>query len=67
MKDITSRITRLDALTHGLRREMIAVRQANAPLLYIERQAYLSALEVAARGLETARIVLAKAVQRLRG
>jgi hypothetical protein len=65
MKDITSRITRLDSLVCALRREALLIRQANAPLLYLERQAYLKALDGAASGLETARIVLAKARQRM--
>jgi hypothetical protein len=35
------------------------------PLLYLERRAYLAALDVAVRGLESARVVLAKARQRM--
>jgi hypothetical protein len=65
MHNITSRISRLEALIRRFQRESALIRQANAPPLYVERQAYLSALEVAARGLESARIVLAKARQRL--
>jgi hypothetical protein len=66
MNDIASRITRLDSLIRGLHRESILIRQANAPMLYLERLAYLKALDGAARGLESARIILAKARQRLR-
>jgi hypothetical protein len=65
MKNLTSRITPLDALTRALRREILTIRQANAPLLYLERIAYLKALDSAASGLETARIVLVKARQRI--
>jgi hypothetical protein len=65
MIDLPSRIARLDKLTCALHREMLTIRQANAPLLYLERQAYLKALDGAARGLETARIVLVKARQRI--
>jgi hypothetical protein len=39
--DISSHINRLDELTRALRREMLLIRQANAPLLYLERMAYL--------------------------
>jgi hypothetical protein len=66
LEQVARRITRLTALTCALRREGILIRQANAPLLYLERLAYLKALDGAARGLETARIVLVKARQRLR-
>jgi hypothetical protein len=33
--------------------------------LYLERRAYLKALDAAVRGLESARVVLAKARQRM--
>jgi hypothetical protein len=63
--DIRGRIARLDNLIGGLGRESIVIRQGNDPLLYLERQAYLAALDVAVRGLESARVVLAKARQRM--
>jgi hypothetical protein len=64
-RDLAGRITRLDELTRGRRREEIHVRQTDGVLLYVERLAYLAAIDAAASGLETARIVLAKAWQRL--
>jgi hypothetical protein len=63
--DLPARIARLEALTCGLRRESLLIRQGNDPLLYLERQAYLAALDVAVRGLESARVVLAKARLRM--
>jgi hypothetical protein len=63
--DLPARIARLEALTTGLRRECIAIREGNDPLLYLERQAYLQALDAAVRGLESARVVLAKARLRM--
>jgi hypothetical protein len=40
-------------------------RGGNDPLLYLERRAYLEALAAACSGLESARVVLAKARQRI--
>jgi hypothetical protein len=59
MIDLPTRITRLDALIRGLRHECTLIRQRQDPLLY------LKALAEAIGGLETARVVLAKARQRL--
>jgi hypothetical protein len=63
--DIPSRIARLDELTRALHREELLIRQCQDPLLYLERQAYLAALDVTVHGLESARVVLAKAMQRM--
>jgi hypothetical protein len=62
---LSSRISRLDALSRGLHCEEIHVRQTDGVLLYLERLAYMAAIRQAASGLETARIVLAKARQRM--
>jgi hypothetical protein len=45
--------------------EVLLIRQGQEPLLYLERQAYLAALDVTVQGLESARVVLAKAKQRM--
>jgi hypothetical protein len=37
------------------------------PLLYVEREAYLGAVRDALAGAEAARVVMAKAVQRMEG
>ena len=63
--DLRARIRRLDELTRGLMKEIVTVEDAQDPLLYLERQAYLAALREAVSGLETARVTLARALQRL--
>jgi hypothetical protein len=62
---IAARIKRLEALFLGLSREVCLFKDCDCPLLYLERQAYLGALRDAMTGAETARVVLAKARQRL--
>jgi hypothetical protein len=52
-------------LSIGLAREVLRVRQANDPLLDLERRAYLKALQDALSGVEEARVTLALARQRL--
>jgi hypothetical protein len=46
-------------------REHAALAEGDDPLLYQERRAYLAAVQAAVSGLESARVVLAKARQRL--
>jgi hypothetical protein len=48
-------------------RECAVIGAGNDPLLYLERQAYLAAVRAAVSGLESARVVLAKARQRIEG
>jgi hypothetical protein len=62
---IAARIRRLDALFLGLGREVALIAKGDDPLLYLERQAYLPGLHCAASGLENARVILAKARQRI--
>jgi hypothetical protein len=62
-----ARVERLDQLSRGLAREVSLIRQANEPMLYLERKAYLSGMGDALQGIESARVVLAKACQRLDG
>ena len=62
---LAARARRLDKLSRGIAREISIVSNADDPLLYLERQAYLGALHAIVRGLEAARVVLAKAGQRL--
>ena len=61
----SARVERLDQLSRGLSKEVILVRQGNDPLLYLERKAYLGAIQDALSGVEAARVTLAKARQRL--
>jgi hypothetical protein len=65
--DIAARCLRLEALFIGLMRECQVIGAGDDPLLYIERRAYLMALQAASSGLENARVVLAKARQRIEG
>jgi hypothetical protein len=62
---LAGRIERLTTLYLGLNKEHALFAQGDDPLLYLERHEYLAALRHAASGLESARVVLAKARQRL--
>jgi hypothetical protein len=64
---LASRKHRLEQLVMGLFREVALLRGAFSPLLYLERRAYLDALQDAIAGAEAARIVLAKTLQRMEG
>jgi len=63
--DVRARVRRLERLWKGLAKEKAVIRQAEDPLLYLERRAYLYALDDALHGADSARIVLAKALPRL--
>jgi hypothetical protein len=67
MTDLKARIHRLDELARGLSREVVIWKAGNDPLLYAERKAYLNSIQDALAGVEAARVVLAKARQRLEG
>jgi hypothetical protein len=61
---LAARVRRLDELMRGLAKELAVWKEGNDPLLYLERQAYLKAIQDALTGVETARVVLARARQR---
>jgi hypothetical protein len=63
--DISARVRRLDQLSRGPALEISIVTKADDPMLYVERQTYLAAMRRALDGTEAARIVLAKARQRM--
>jgi hypothetical protein len=67
LADMITRIHRLDELTRGLAKEVLLWKEAGDPLLYLERKAYLKAIQETLAGAETARIVLARARQRIEG
>ena len=50
LADVAARIRRLDVLFRGLAREEFLWKECNDPLLYVERQAYLSANQEASEG-----------------
>jgi len=62
---LSARERRLDQLSRGIALEISVVAKADDPLLYLERQAYLAGLREMLGGVEGARVVLAKARQRL--
>jgi hypothetical protein len=64
--NLAARARRLDRLALGLRKEVVLIREADDPLLYLERLACVEALRGAVAGLEDARGALAKALQRIR-
>jgi hypothetical protein len=61
---ISARVCRLDQLALGVAREVQLVGQDDL-LLYVERREYLTALHRMCAGLEGARVVPAKARQRI--
>jgi hypothetical protein len=63
--DLRARVARLDQLARGLAKEVTLWKSCNDPLLYVERKAYLSAIQDALAGIEAARVALAKVMQRL--
>lgn len=67
LEAMKARVRRLDELARGLAKEGQVLRQANDPLLYRERQDYLKAVREALAGVEEARVVLARVVQRIEG
>jgi hypothetical protein len=66
LNDLAARVKRLDQLSRGLAKEVVLWKPCNDPLLYRERQDYLTAVRNALSGMEAARVALAKACQRLR-
>jgi hypothetical protein len=62
--DVEKRLQRLEDLTRGLSKEVSLWKEGNDPLLYLERKAYLNAIQDALAGVEAARVVLARALQR---
>jgi hypothetical protein len=65
LADVEARMRRLEELTRGLSKEVALWKEGNDPLLYLERRAYLNAIQDALQGVEAARVALAKALQRV--
>jgi hypothetical protein len=63
--DVEARARRLDELSRGLSKEVAIWKEGNDPLLYLERRAYLNAIQDALAGVEKARVTLAGALQRM--
>jgi hypothetical protein len=67
LAEIKARIARLEKLARGFSLEVQRWKAASDPLLYRERKAYLAGVQDTLAGVETARVVLAKVVQRMEG
>jgi hypothetical protein len=67
LTDLKTRVRRLDELARGLAKEVALWKKGSDPLMYLERKAYLAAIQDALAGVEAARVVLAQAYQRLEG
>ena len=65
LPNLIARVRRLDQLSRGLAKEVTLWKVCNDPLLYLERKAYLSAVQDALAGVEAARVALVKVCQRL--
>jgi hypothetical protein len=65
LASLAARTRRLDELARGLAKEIILWKECNDPLLYLERKAYLNAIQDALAGIEAARVVLVRVRQRL--
>jgi hypothetical protein len=65
LAELTARARRLDVLSRGFSKEVTLWKACNDPLLYLERKAYLTAIQDALAGVEAARVILVKVQQRL--
>jgi hypothetical protein len=65
VKDMQSRLRRLEELAGGLGKEVALWRASGAPLLPLERRAYLNGVQDAIAGLDQARAVLARVLRRI--
>jgi hypothetical protein len=66
-EQVGRRIERLEQLSRALAKEIVVIGEADDPLLYVERRDYLKGLRDGLAGIESARVVLARARQRWRG
>ena len=66
LRSLIGRRARLEQLSRGLGKELARWWQRDDPLLYLERKELLAALDKALAGIERARVVMAKALRRLR-
>jgi len=63
---VEARLPRLERLSAGLAKELVVIGEAQDPLLYIERRAYLAAVQGMLAGAERARVELSRALHRMR-
>jgi hypothetical protein len=67
LADIRRRVKRLERLAMWLSKELSIIGKGEDPLLYRERKQCMESMRHALSGVEVARIILAKAAQRLEG
>ena len=67
LKGMQDRVARLEQLQDGLSREVALWRGKQSPLMDAERRVYLNGVQDIIKGLDDARVVMAKALQRARG
>jgi hypothetical protein len=60
LADLRARMRRLEVLVNGLGLEESLWRICSMPVLAVDRQAYINAINEAIHGLESARVILAK-------
>ena len=65
LADLRARMRRLATLVNGLGREESLWRECSAPVLAVDREVYMKAINEAIHGLETARVTLAKMCREL--
>ena len=65
IEEVVARVRRLEDLARGLAKEVALWKEGNDPLLYLERKSYLNGIQDALAGVESARVVLARARLRL--
>ena len=65
LADLTTRVRRLEQLTRGLAKEVVLWKKGDDPLFFLERKAYLDAMQNGLANLDVARVALAQARQRL--
>ena len=65
LKGMEQRVARLEQLQDGLSREVALWRGKQSPLLDGERRAYLNGAQDLIKGLDDARVVMSKALERV--
>jgi hypothetical protein len=63
--DLAARVRRLEELARGLGREMQLWKTDAGPLLALERKQYLGLVQDGIAGLDAARVVLVRALDRI--
>ena len=65
VKGLQDRVTRLEQLQDGLSREVALWKGKQSPLLDVEKKVYLNGVQDIIKGLDDARVVMTKALERV--